>query len=283
MIWYEESQECEIAIFDNPVSFDTKIGELEDLEDLSDDGEGVGMAESADPDKRDENKRRNLRRAKQNVYRIARCNRWDFFVGNLSFRKEICDRYSYDEISKKLRMFLKMYRRRKADENFKYLLVFDQHKDGAWHMHGLMSGVAPSGLADSGKRRLESGKYVDASEVEEGEKTQMVYHWTDYRLGWSSLTEIPASDSVKCSTYICDQHFEKGMNAVPFGRSRFLVSRNVKRPDVETMNMSFDEAWEFQSQLTGNLVMSKYVPLASGSMQPVGVHYFQYKGIARMS
>nr|DAW66239.1 MAG TPA: protein of unknown function DUF1424 [Inoviridae sp.] len=77
-----------------------------------------------------------VRRAKNKVFDIALCNDFDYFI-TWTLDKEKIDRYNPEIISKKLQQFLKDRVKR---NDARYLVIPEHHKDGAIHMHGLLSG-----------------------------------------------------------------------------------------------------------------------------------------------
>ena len=79
-----------------------------------------------------------LSRAKNLVRELALCNQWDYFV-TLTFDTR-WDRYDF---SGRIRAFLQwVQNENKAGKCIRYLLVPEFHKDGAVHLHALMSGIA---------------------------------------------------------------------------------------------------------------------------------------------
>lgn len=92
---------------------------------------------SANTDKLDNN----LSRAKQTVKEYALCNPWDYWC-TFTIDAQKYDRYNLDTFKKEFKEFLHNYNRRCPDESkVRYLLVPEQHKDGAWHLHGFIKGI----------------------------------------------------------------------------------------------------------------------------------------------
>ena len=81
----------------------------------------------------------NLSRARSAVYALARCNPWSYFV-TLTLDPSKVDRNDLKAAYRKLAKWINNYNSR---HNCKvlYLLVPEPHKDGAWHFHGLLSGL----------------------------------------------------------------------------------------------------------------------------------------------
>lgn len=88
----------------------------------------------------------NLARAKATVREYALCNPWDFWVTLTTDPKKF-DRYNLDDFYSSMSKFINKYNERQPSEyKVKYVLVPEQHKDGAWHMHGFFKGINPKDL-----------------------------------------------------------------------------------------------------------------------------------------
>lgn len=80
-----------------------------------------------------------LSRTRRNIRELALCNDFEYFC-TLTVNSVKCDRYSLDEVQDNLRKCLRNLRN--SSNNFKYLIITEKHKDGAFHFHGLMSGLS---------------------------------------------------------------------------------------------------------------------------------------------
>ncbi len=88
----------------------------------------------------------NIARARSKVKDLGRANDWQYFV-TLTLDSEKMDRFNLDDFHCSLSKFIhNCNRRRPADGKIKYLLIPELHKDGAWHMHGLMMGFCDDDL-----------------------------------------------------------------------------------------------------------------------------------------
>lgn len=85
-----------------------------------------------------ESQRVSLSRSRRFVHEISLCNNFTHFV-TLTVNKEMCDRYDIDVCQEHLRHILKNYK--KLNSDFKYILITEKHKDGAFHFHGLMKRI----------------------------------------------------------------------------------------------------------------------------------------------
>lgn len=82
-----------------------------------------------------------LSRAKARVFELATCNPWDFFV-TLTLDPEKFNRLNLSEFRTQLSQWIRNQRRLFGCD-FRYLLIPEMHRDGAWHMHGLVAGLRP--------------------------------------------------------------------------------------------------------------------------------------------
>lgn len=125
----------------------------------------------------------NIRRAKNKIKEYALCNDWDYFV-TLTVNKDKLDRYDIKGYIKKLGQYIADCNRNR-DNKITYLLIPEQHKDGAWHMHGFINGLTDNDVIFA-KIRNE----------------RKVFHWMGYseRFGFNDMELI--EDKEKASSYI---------------------------------------------------------------------------------
>ena len=81
----------------------------------------------------------NVIRARTRVFELAICNNFEYFI-TLTINDEKLDRYNLKGYIKKLGQFIRDYRK-KHSTDIQYLLIPEKHKDGAWHVHGLIKGI----------------------------------------------------------------------------------------------------------------------------------------------
>lgn len=115
-------------------------------------------------------------RTVQVVYELARSNVWDWFL-TFTFKPDLVDRYNYDACSKILKNWFIVQRR-----NFpglKYIVVPEQHKDGAWHFHGLFSNC--DGMC------VPSGKTING---------EPIYNVGTYKWGFTTATKVCSNERV---------------------------------------------------------------------------------------
>lgn len=84
---------------------------------------------------KEECERISFSRSKRFIREICLCNNFTHFV-TLTINKDYCNRYDIDVAQEHLTHILKNYK--KLHKDFKYILITEKHKDGAFHFHGLM-------------------------------------------------------------------------------------------------------------------------------------------------
>ena len=98
----------------------------------------------------------NISRAKSAVTEIALCNQWDWFV-TLTLDAGKYDRYDLHGFQRDLSRWVRNQRRNGGA--LRYLLIPEQHKDGAWHMHGLFAGIPQDAVSINQYGYYEWGAY----------------------------------------------------------------------------------------------------------------------------
>jgi len=152
----------------------------------------------------------NIARARARVFEYAMCNDFEYFI-TLTVNDELINRYDLDEYIKKLGQFIRNYRR-DYDANIQYLLVPEKHKDGAWHMHGLIKGIPKEHLS------INENGYLD---------------WKKYRekFGYCSIDEIKNKEAVsKYITKYISKSLEEGKGVTEKEKKLYYCSRGLKKP-----------------------------------------------------
>ena len=138
----------------------------------------------------------NIRRTKSKIFELAYCNPFDYFV-TLTLSPNKQNRYDINSSYNKISQWLQNYKKKHNLADFKYLLIPEQHKDGAWHLHGLFIGLPLDHLILFTLDMNIPNKLRE--KIQNGDK---VYYWQDYKLkfGWITLDKI--RDQQKVSAYI---------------------------------------------------------------------------------
>lgn len=172
-----------------------------------------------------------MHRTINTVYELSRSNTWEYFF-TMTFDGSIVDRYDYDVCAKKLTQWLNGVRKLYAPDMV-YLVVPERHKDGAFHFHGLFSNIGRLPLKDSGIRK----------------NNRIIYNLPTYKFGFTTVSMV--GDSGRASNYVC-KYITKELCSVTSGKKRYWVSRNAKRPEVETFMLEgelFDKLMNFNGHI----------------------------------
>ena len=182
-----------------------------------------------------------LSRTKRIIFEYAMCNDWDYFC-TFTLSKENGDRFDLSKFSKKFRVFINNYNR-KLDNNIKYLLIPEKHKNGAWHMHGLISG-----LLDSDIKQFQLSDKLPMylrSKIKQGE---FVGSWVSYarKFGFNDIEFV--RDHEKVSGYITKYITKDMLNSADYiGQHLYYSSHGLnKAQKVEKFDIikNFDYGFE---------------------------------------
>ena len=164
-------------------------------------------------------------RAVQRVYDLARSNTFDWFV-TLTFDGSKINRYVYDSCADAMKKFTDILRH----NGNTWLIVAEQHKDGAYHFHGLISG---SLVLTKAIHPHTGGTMLDGH-------GRQIYNVKNYKYGFTTATAI--SDPARTASYL-SKYLTKEIQ-VPKGRKRYWASRRLKSPVEEYLQMTSAEYGE---------------------------------------
>lgn len=161
------------------------------------------------------NVERARRRAKAKVFDLMWSNPDFVWFVTLTLSKEQIDRYDYKTIVKKMGTWLDNSVRRKG---LKYLLVPEQHKDGAYHFHGFFNDVFPVEF---------SGRYDDGG--------RPIYNLPAWKFGFSTLIQ-PTGSKLKTLRYVA-KYVTKSDTQI---RGRYYLSGGaLERPHYMTFAVDY--------------------------------------------
>jgi len=154
--------------------------------------------------------RNNICRSKGKVFEYAKCNKWDYFA-TLTLDKAKKDRYDLQSYIIDLGRFIRNERVRTGCD-IKYLLIPEQHKDKAWHMHGYFRGIPQSDVVCNPYGYFSWERYAN-------------------RFGYCSLDVIKDKD--RCDNYIT-KYISKDMGGQAIGKNKklYYASRGLNTAEV---------------------------------------------------
>lgn len=118
-------------------------------------------------------------RARSRVRELALCSKWDYFA-TFTLSEEKQDRFDIKSYIKDLGNWIQNYNK-KYHCKLQYLIIPEQHKNGAWHAHGLLRGLAPDSLCKNEHGYLDLPYYRN-------------------RFGYISLSKVKSHE--RCASYV---------------------------------------------------------------------------------
>ena len=199
-------------------------------------------------------------RTKRIVLELALANDWDYFL-TMTFDPKKVDRYDLQSLHEKFKEWVK-YRRKKYFWKFDYLLVPEQHEDGAWHLHGLVRGVMPLDLVsframDMAGYRSENGKRLKPEL-----RNSDYLNWLDISRSFGFCSVGPLRNREAASFYVT-KYITKDLERCvsDCGKHMYWPSKGLNRP------IKFGE-FEDRSPYIDSLLVNKYEFCATGFVLP---------------
>lgn len=148
-------------------------------------------------------------RARRKVSMYARSANWDWFV-TLTFAPTKADRYDFRQCTTRTQWWLRYMRKTRAAD-LQYLMIYEPHADGAWHIHGLMANAGNLVFCASGHKQ----------------HGRQVYNLANWHYGHSACTQV--QDTYRIAAYIV-KYLVKTNIELDRWQHRYLVSRNLPQP-----------------------------------------------------
>lgn len=158
-----------------------------------------------------------IKRARKSVDYIGKCNDWSngYFV-TLTFNPDVLNSYDYFVCQDAVIKWLDCMRHRYP--GMEYLLVFEKHKSGRYHVHALIRGcelrLVPAVNAKTGKHIYMKGKQIFNLSLDE------------YKLG---LTTVSYIENSRAAAQYISKYIGKALGEVPAGCHRYFASRSLNR------------------------------------------------------
>ena len=203
-----------------------------------------------------------LKRTKKKVYDYAKSNEWEWFF---TFSPDKVNRYNYDECTKYLSKWFNNLKR--SSPALSYLVVPEQHKDGAYHFHGLFSGINECQIVWTGKYVIKRVRGLRSKFVRTKEK---IYKIGSYKLGWMTATRVREMEKV--TSYIT-KYITKDMLNGLHGRKRYWCSRNLVLPLEEVFILDATDRFILSQELDDSSRFKKVSQVCYGDMaQSVNIY-----------
>lgn len=187
-----------------------------------------------------------LSRTKARIFELAACNEFTYFC-TFTQDEEKRDRFDLSAFRTDFAQLVRNMNRDRAEgAKIQYLLIPEKHKNGAWHMHGLLKGLTPEDLRPFTLEEKLPQKL--RKQLKEGIK---IYDWTRYRraFGYFTCTEIENATAV--SKYVT-KYITKDLKTTTAesGMHLFFASQGLKSREVLKWR-SFEkcpfEKWDFEN------------------------------------
>lgn len=205
-----------------------------------------------------------IKRTKKKVYDYAKSNEWEWFV-TFTFSPDKVNRYDYDECTKYLSKWFNNLKR--SSPALSYLVVPEQHKDGAYHFHGLFSGMNERQIVWTGKYVIKRVCGLRSKFVRTKEK---IYKIGSYKLGWMTATRVREMEKV--TSYIT-KYITKDMLNGLHGRKRYWCSRNLVLPLEEVFILDATDRFILSQELDDSSRFKKVSQVCYGDMtQSVNIY-----------
>ena len=180
-----------------------------------------------------------FKRAKDHIYDYILCNDWDFFfTGTINPKK--MDSSKPKDCLNPLKVWLQHMVQRYG---ISYIAIFEHHKKGRIHMHGLIkqNPAKPLKIVDSGtkiyfgfKKPMKNRTAKRYGLSPENGKT--VYNLSTWRFGWSTVIQVYGSPQ-QLAHYVT-KYITKDNKKI-FGKY-YWHSRDLQKPKVVFSNVDFD-------------------------------------------
>ena len=193
-----------------------------------------GLANEENSEERDYLEK-SINRTKTKISDYVLRNNFSHFATFTFSPEKVKDRHDFVEMSSLLKNWLKTEQQnheRNHGFKFKYLIVPERHKDGAWHFHALLENYQ-NACADFYSSK---NPFITVNEIKTAKRFAYRKYIVRYTLGRSEIA--PIRDKTKMANYI-KKYITKSLMIEP-NVKRFWSSRNLEKPElVENIVSSF--------------------------------------------
>lgn len=181
--------------------------------------------------------RESLARAKQKIFGYVMANCWEYWATQ-TFNSSKLDRFNLDEIVKKYNRRL-LYLKSKY-KKLQWLIVPEQHKNEAWHLHMLISGIPENKIVYSGYDYYNKNKNF----------SRRIFNWIDtVDFGFNDyvfIKNIDALEQYKIAVYLT-KYITKDLAVNRFNKKLYWVSKGLKQPLIKNYLIKNIEEFNFKS------------------------------------
>ena len=190
-------------------------------------------------------------RSKNNLYRIARSNEWEYFI-TFTFNPKQVDSTNYEVVSNIVSSWFSNLR--KTSPDLKYLAVPELHKDKKkYHYHALISNADSLILSDSGK--------VDQDGCP-------IYNIDSWKWGFTTASKI--KDNAKVTNYIGKYITKDLMNNLKY-KKRYYASENCYVENEDYKMMYYDDFYKLLGE--ASYVKTVHVPQAGQKITYIEINH----------
>lgn len=187
-----------------------------------------------------------ISRAKARIFELAICNEFSHFC-TFTQDKKMRDRFDLTEFRKDFaQMVRNINRDRDENSKIKYLLIPEQHKNGAWHLHGFLKG-----FQDGDLRPFKISENIPKKIKDTIKSGTPVFDWTRYRKAFGYFTCTEIDNQIACSKYITkyiSKEFQNGVREK--GEHLFFASQGLKSREIiakKSLEKCPIEQWDFEN------------------------------------
>ena len=221
----------------------------------------------------DERFKQSLSRARARVYELAMCNEFPHFC-TFTQDKELRDRFTLSEFRKDFAQYVRNLNRGRGGDSgkppIKYLLIPEQHKDGAWHMHGLLQG-----LTDEDLRAFKVSERIPERIKRQIRNGTPVYDWSGYRSRFGYFTATEVKNKTAVAKYVT-KYLTKDMTgkARAAGEHLFFASQGLRGREqiFREVAPQLPVAWDWENE---------YVAVMEKPLDDVPLEFFAALNEAR--
>lgn len=182
--------------------------------------------------------RKSINRAKEKIFGYIMSNEWEYWATQ-TFAPDKLNRFDLDEIIKKYNRRLWNLKNRNY-YNLKWLIVPEMHKNGAWHLHMLMSGIPKNKIVYSGYDYYNKEKNF----------SRKVYNWVDtidYGFNdYVDISNIEAIEKFRIALYIT-KYITKELIIDRFNKKNYWVSKDLKKPYIRKYLIKNIDEFDFKA------------------------------------